>query len=246
MLRPVAEDHAVQARHLGGSERDRGDHALRAQAQPDGSYHGDHQWFYGTCQLDPTPGLTAWRVLTTASGGFPAGVPEQPQRRSHTADDRTGRKGVRRHVRMHRLGADRAGADRGRAAAQREHRLDRRHRVAAQRRRVDKIHRRVTADDADAAALRHHREAPEHRALRAAGRAEDHPSEPEIRSARHGHGEGRRQEAGRHPRVAAAQPRHHASKVARGHYKTTVEVTTVLDHHLSATRRYHSCHGTTA
>ena len=37
-------------------------------AQPDGSYHGDHQWFYGNCQLDPTPGLTAWRVLTTASG----------------------------------------------------------------------------------------------------------------------------------------------------------------------------------
>ena len=36
--------------------------------QPDGSYQGDHQWFYGSCQLDPTPGLTAWRVLTTASG----------------------------------------------------------------------------------------------------------------------------------------------------------------------------------
>ena len=36
--------------------------------QADGSYQGDHQWFYGTCQLDPTPGLSAWRVLTTASG----------------------------------------------------------------------------------------------------------------------------------------------------------------------------------
>jgi hypothetical protein len=35
-------------------------------------------------------------------------------------------------------------------------------------------------------------------------------------------------------------------KLPRGHYKITVEVTTVLDQHLSATRRYHSCHGTTA
>jgi len=34
----------------------------------DGSYHGDHQWFYGNCVLDPTPGLTAWRVLSTGSG----------------------------------------------------------------------------------------------------------------------------------------------------------------------------------
>lgn len=39
------------------------------RAQPDGSYWGRHQWFHGAaCELDPNPGLTAWRILTTASG----------------------------------------------------------------------------------------------------------------------------------------------------------------------------------
>ena len=38
--------------------------------QPDGSYWGDHQWFFETseCIANPIPGLTAWRVLRTPSG----------------------------------------------------------------------------------------------------------------------------------------------------------------------------------
>jgi hypothetical protein len=40
---------------------------LRLQA--DGSYEGLHQWYFeGTCAANPDLGLTAWRVLTTASG----------------------------------------------------------------------------------------------------------------------------------------------------------------------------------
>jgi hypothetical protein len=40
------------------------------QAQPDGSYWGNHQWYFATeqCVPNPTPGLTAWRVLTAPDG----------------------------------------------------------------------------------------------------------------------------------------------------------------------------------
>jgi hypothetical protein len=40
--------------------------------QPDGSYWGFHQWYerYPACQLDPTLGKTAWRVLTGANGSL--------------------------------------------------------------------------------------------------------------------------------------------------------------------------------
>lgn len=38
--------------------------------QPDGSYWGLHQWYFEPpqCQLNPTLGLTAWRVLANPSG----------------------------------------------------------------------------------------------------------------------------------------------------------------------------------
>ncbi len=37
--------------------------------QPDGSYFGYHRWlFSGSCQPNPEPGPTAWRVLRTATG----------------------------------------------------------------------------------------------------------------------------------------------------------------------------------
>ena len=36
--------------------------------QPDGSYWGLHQWFYEACQRNPTRGPTAWRVLEEANG----------------------------------------------------------------------------------------------------------------------------------------------------------------------------------
>lgn len=32
--------------------------------QPDGSYHGLHQWYFANCETNPTLGPTAWRVLT--------------------------------------------------------------------------------------------------------------------------------------------------------------------------------------
>jgi hypothetical protein len=39
------------------------------QLQPDGSYHGLHQWYHGAnCEVDPQFGLTAWRVLQNSSG----------------------------------------------------------------------------------------------------------------------------------------------------------------------------------
>jgi hypothetical protein len=39
-------------------------------AQPDGSYHGLHQWFNrgSQCTVDPQRGLTAWRVLQNSTG----------------------------------------------------------------------------------------------------------------------------------------------------------------------------------
>jgi hypothetical protein len=39
--------------------------------QPNGSYWGLHQWFYETaeCVRNPTLGLTAWRVMQAANGG---------------------------------------------------------------------------------------------------------------------------------------------------------------------------------
>ncbi len=39
--------------------------------QPDGSYWGDHQWYFqgAECVPNPTLGLTAWRVLQGPSGG---------------------------------------------------------------------------------------------------------------------------------------------------------------------------------
>jgi hypothetical protein len=39
--------------------------------QPDGSYWGEHQWFYehDGCAKNPTLGPAAWRVMTAASGG---------------------------------------------------------------------------------------------------------------------------------------------------------------------------------
>jgi hypothetical protein len=38
--------------------------------QPDGSYRGLHQWYFETaaCVPNPTLGLTAWRIMQTASG----------------------------------------------------------------------------------------------------------------------------------------------------------------------------------
>ena len=38
--------------------------------QPDGSYWGLHQWYFETaaCVANPTLGLTAWRIMQTASG----------------------------------------------------------------------------------------------------------------------------------------------------------------------------------
>src|SRR5271156_5348058 len=38
--------------------------------QPDGSYWGNHQWFFETseCIRNPAPGPTAWRVLQNAEG----------------------------------------------------------------------------------------------------------------------------------------------------------------------------------
>jgi hypothetical protein len=38
--------------------------------QPDGSYHGSHQWYFATSDCVPNPalGLTAWRVLQAADG----------------------------------------------------------------------------------------------------------------------------------------------------------------------------------
>jgi len=37
--------------------------------QPNGSYWGKHQWYRGAdCELDPRPGLAAWRVVQTAKG----------------------------------------------------------------------------------------------------------------------------------------------------------------------------------
>lgn len=37
--------------------------------QPDGSYWGDHQWYFeGTCAKNPTPGPTAWRVREASDG----------------------------------------------------------------------------------------------------------------------------------------------------------------------------------
>jgi hypothetical protein len=36
--------------------------------RPDGSYLGFHQWYLGTCEVDPELGLTAWRVLTGSDG----------------------------------------------------------------------------------------------------------------------------------------------------------------------------------
>lgn len=40
--------------------------------QPDGSYWGNHQWFYETaeCLRNPAPGPTAWRVLQNAEGRY--------------------------------------------------------------------------------------------------------------------------------------------------------------------------------
>jgi hypothetical protein len=44
--------------------------------QPDGSYWGYHQWFNTTaanstdCTYDPTPGKTAWRLLSGANGSY--------------------------------------------------------------------------------------------------------------------------------------------------------------------------------
>jgi hypothetical protein len=37
-------------------------------AQADGSFWGKHQWYETNCVLDPHLGLTAWRVLQSASG----------------------------------------------------------------------------------------------------------------------------------------------------------------------------------
>jgi hypothetical protein len=37
--------------------------------RPNGSYWGKHQWYRGPdCELDPRPGLAAWRVVQTAKG----------------------------------------------------------------------------------------------------------------------------------------------------------------------------------
>jgi hypothetical protein len=36
--------------------------------QPNGSYWGLHQWFFGACERNPTRGPTAWRVLEEPSG----------------------------------------------------------------------------------------------------------------------------------------------------------------------------------
>jgi hypothetical protein len=36
--------------------------------QPDGSYWGLHQWFLGACERNPTRGPTAWRVLEEPGG----------------------------------------------------------------------------------------------------------------------------------------------------------------------------------
>jgi hypothetical protein len=38
------------------------------KAQPDGSYWGDHRWYFENCTENPTPGPTAWRVLQNQSG----------------------------------------------------------------------------------------------------------------------------------------------------------------------------------
>jgi hypothetical protein len=38
------------------------------RAQADGSFWGKHQWYGKNCELDTNLGLTAWRVLTSASG----------------------------------------------------------------------------------------------------------------------------------------------------------------------------------
>jgi hypothetical protein len=40
--------------------------------QPDGSYWGFHQWYQGypACNLDPTLGKTAWRLLSGANGTY--------------------------------------------------------------------------------------------------------------------------------------------------------------------------------
>jgi hypothetical protein len=40
--------------------------------QPDGSYWGNHQWFFETseCVRNPAPGPTAWRVLQNAEGRY--------------------------------------------------------------------------------------------------------------------------------------------------------------------------------
>lgn len=36
--------------------------------QPDGSYWGLHQWYSANCQENPVPGPTAWRILEEANG----------------------------------------------------------------------------------------------------------------------------------------------------------------------------------
>jgi hypothetical protein len=36
--------------------------------QPDGSYWGFHQWYFGSCQENPQLGPTAWRILEAANG----------------------------------------------------------------------------------------------------------------------------------------------------------------------------------
>lgn len=56
-------------------------------AQPDGSYWGLHRWFYDTssCQHNPIPGLTAWRILETNGSRYlrvcfsEPGIERQPQ-----------------------------------------------------------------------------------------------------------------------------------------------------------------------
>jgi len=42
----------------------------RMRLQPDGSYWGLHQWFFESepCQLNPTLGPSAWRVMTATNG----------------------------------------------------------------------------------------------------------------------------------------------------------------------------------
>jgi hypothetical protein len=42
---------------------------IEMRAQPDGSYWGEHHWYFENCEPNPTYGPTVWRVLQNPSGG---------------------------------------------------------------------------------------------------------------------------------------------------------------------------------